>query len=97
MGEKELPREESKKILLTVPPDIYDLITKLGERMHRPRAAVVRDLLIEVKPVMVAMEKALAMAEEGKKERALGLMARLTGSVLQNLGTVLKGKGKKQP
>ena len=96
MGEEELPQEESKKILLTVPSDMYDLITKLGERMHRPRAAVVRDLLIEVKPILIAMERALALAEEGKKERALGLMTKMTGGVLQVLGNVLTGKGKKK-
>ena len=92
---KELEQDGSKKILLTVPPDLYEIITKLGERMHRPRAAVVRDILVEVKPILVAMEKALAMAEQGKREQVGRLMTKMTGNVLMTLGNVLTGKKKK--
>lgn len=93
----------SKRIALTVPEHIDTVLTEISSLTGMPKTALVIDLLEASIPAMKQTLDAIKLAQEGKRESAMGAMS----SLLIDMGFTInesqrefeefrQGKGEKQ-
>ncbi len=79
-----------KRLLLSLPPDFYDLISRVAKRLGTSRAALVRELLEQFRPWLETMQEALDKIAGGKKDEAKSLVQALATKVSSQLQEELK-------
>jgi hypothetical protein len=92
-----MPQTTSKRIALTLKPQVYRTVERLGKSQNKAMASVIAELLEEQEAILRVMADAFDAAVSGKKTQALQKMQALTGQALENLGGVMQGKKKGRP
>lgn len=85
----QLPQRPSQRVLLSLPPDLYNTVTRLSKAMSKPRAEIIRELLGEMKPALEIMADGLEQAKKGQKRKALLAMQKMTGEALKELAEAI--------
>ncbi len=93
------PKSAPHRVLLSLPTELYETVTRLANAMEKPRAELIRDMLADQQAILGAMANALEHAKAGHKEQAQRGLAQMTGEALKQVGEVFapeKGKKRKQ-
>ncbi len=91
------PKSAPHRVLLSLPTELYDTVTRLARAMEKPRAEVIRELLAEQHSILDAMATTFEQAKAGHKEQVAKGLQKLTGEALKELGSVMsppKGRRK---
>lgn len=83
------PKSAPHRVLLSLPTELYDTVTRLARAMDKPRAEVIRELLAEQQPILDVMATTFEEAKAGHKEQAARGLKKLTGEALKGLGEVM--------
>lgn len=70
-------KPQKKRIALTVPDDLDQVISQISELTSMPKTAVILDLVQSAMPMMLQTVQALQQAKAGNKESAMDVMAGL--------------------
>lgn len=91
------PKSAPHRVLLSLPTELYETITRLASAMDKPRAEVIRELLAQQQPLLDVMATSFEHARAGHQEQALRGLQELTGEALKGLGAVMSpSKGRKK-
>ena len=91
------PKSAPHRVLLSLPTDLYETITRLAGAMEKPRAELIRDMLADQQSILNAMADALEQAKAGHKEQAMKGLTQMTGEALKQVGEVFSPrKGRKR-
>lgn len=94
------PKNTPHRVLLSLPTDLYNTISRVSAAMEKPRAEIIRDLLAEQQPILEHMATMLEQAKVGKLDQAMKGWQKMTGEALKGLGVLMsppdikKGKPK---
>lgn len=83
------PKSAPHRVLLSLPTELYETVTRLSRAMDKPRAEVIRELLAEQQSILDMMATTFEQAKAGHKEQAARGLQRLTGEALKGLGEVM--------
>ena len=83
------PKSAPHRVLLSLPTELYETVTRLSRAMEKPRAEVIRELLAEQQPILDLMATTFEQAKAGHKEQVAKGLQKLTGEVLKELGSVM--------
>ena len=59
------PKNTPHRVLLSLPTDLYNTISRVSAAMDKPRAEIIRDLLAEQQPILEHMATMLEQAKGG--------------------------------
>ena len=93
------PKSAPHRVLLSLPTDLYETVSRLSSAMGKPRAELIRDMLADQQAILNAMADALEQAKAGHKEQAQRGLAQMTGEALKQVGAMFapeKSKKRKQ-
>ncbi|MCW5799763.1 MAG: hypothetical protein KIT40_14790 [Nitrospira sp.] len=91
------PKSTPHRVLLSLPTELYNTISRVSAAMDKPRAELIRDLLADQQPVLEMIAEAIEQAKAGQKEQALRGMQKITGEALKQVGDLLSpSKGRKR-
>lgn len=82
-------KRATQRVLLSLPPELYDTISRLSAAMEKPRAEIIRELLAQQQPMLDLMANAFEQAREGHKEKAAVALQKLAGEALMGLGEAM--------
>jgi len=91
------PKSAPHRVLLSLHTELYDTVTRLARAMEKPRAEVIRELLVEQQSILDVMATTFEQAKVGHKEQVTKGLQKLTGEALKELGVVMsppKGRRK---
>jgi Ribbon-helix-helix protein, copG family len=77
------------RVLLSLPTELYETVTRLSLAMDKPRAEVIRELLAQQQAILDMMATTFEQAKAGHKEQAARGLQRLTGEALKGIGEVM--------
>ena len=77
------PKNTPHRVLLSLPTDLYETISRVSAAMEKPRAEIIRDLLSEQQPILEHKAKA------GKLDQAMKGWKKMTGEALKGLGVIM--------
>jgi len=83
------PKNTPHRVLLSLPTDLYNMITRVSAAMDKPRAEIIRDLLAEQQPILEHMATMLEQAKAGKLDQAMKGWQKMTGEALKGLGLLM--------
>ena len=83
----------SKRIPISLKPELYDLISDLAELQNKPMSRVIVDLVEETKPALVLLRDAIKEVRESDNKE--DVLKRLGASILLD-GTEQLGKLSKE-
>lgn len=83
------PKNTPHRVLLSLPTDLYNTISRVSAAMDKPRAEIIRDLLAEQQPILDHMATMLEEAKAGKLEQAMKGWEKMTGEALKGLGMLM--------
>ena len=83
------PKNTPHRVLLSLPTDLYNTISRVSAAMEKPRAEIIRDLLAEQQPILEHMATMLEQAKAGKFDQAMKGWQRMTGEALKGLGVLM--------
>jgi metal-responsive CopG/Arc/MetJ family transcriptional regulator len=63
------PKNTPHRVLLSLPTDLYETISRVSAAMEKPRAEIIRDLLSEQQPILEHMATMLEQAKAGNSIR----------------------------
>jgi len=90
MAKRGRPATMPKRLLLSLPPDLYELISRVAGRMGMSRAGMVRELIEAQRPGVEMLEKALDKIAGGQKGEAMSLVKALVGQLHGQLDEAMK-------
>lgn len=91
------PKRAPHRVLLSLPTDLYDTVSRLSRAMDKSRAEMIRELLAQQQPILDVMATTFEHAKAGHKEEAAKGLQQLTGDALKGLGAVMSPpKGRKR-
>ena len=85
----------SKRVVLSLRPDTYAIVKRLGNAQHKPMARVITEMLEQQTQILQMMTQAFEAATAGKTAEAAAALQQMTGSALTQLGAVMTKKKKK--
>src|SRR5581483_2522673 len=85
----------SHRVLLSLPTELYQTISRLSQAMEKPRAEVIREMLEEQQLMLLSLATALEEAKEGHKEKAAQAIQKMAGNALIGLGEMMSSKRRK--
>ena len=85
-------KRATQRVLLSLPPELYDTISRVSAAMEKPRAEIIRELLAQQQPMLDVMAKAFEEAKEGHKEKAAVALQKLASEALMGLGEAMSPK-----
>ena len=94
------PRSAPHRVLLSLPTELYETVSRLSAAMEKPRAELIRDMLADQQAILDVMATALEQAKAGHKEQAMKGLTQMTGEALKQVGEVFsqeKGRKRKNP
>ncbi|MBX3335865.1 MAG: hypothetical protein KF876_17170 [Nitrospira sp.] len=91
------PKNTPHRVLLSLPTDLYDTISRVSAAMEKPRAEIIRDLLSEQQPILEHMATMLEQAKAGKLDQAMKGWQKMTGEALKGLGLMMAPPELKKP
>lgn len=80
----------SKRIALSVPPELHKIIEELSELQSIPKTKVILSLLEEIQPQLEALRDALKAVKEGRNPNKI--LAGMFADSFAELGAFLKGE-----
>ena len=83
------PKNTPHRVLLSLPTDLYNTISRVSAAMDKPRAEIIRDLLAEQQPILEHMATMLEKAKAGKLDQAMKGWQKMTGEALKGLGVLM--------
>ena len=83
------PKSAPHRVLLSLPTELYETVTRLSRALDKPRAEMIRELLAEQQSLLDMMAKTFEEAKAGRKEQAAKGLQKLTGEALKGLGEVM--------
>ena len=83
------PKSAPHRVLLSLPTELYETVTRLARAMDKPRAEVIRELLAEQQPILDMMATTFEHAKAGHKEQVAKGLQKLAGEALKDLGEVM--------
>ena len=83
------PKSAPHRVLLSLPTELYETVTRLAQAMEKPRAEVIRELLAEQQPMLDLMATTFEQAKAGHKEQVAKGLQKLTGEALKGLGEAM--------
>ena len=83
------PKNTPHRVLLSLPTDLYNTISRVSAAMDKPRAEIIRDLLAEQQPILEHMATTLEQAKAGKLDQAMKGWQKMTGEALKGLGVLM--------
>ena len=83
------PKNTPHRVLLSLPTDLYNTISRVSTAMEKPRAEIIRDLLSEQQPILEHMATMLEQAKAGKLDQAMKGWKKMTGEALKGLGVIM--------
>jgi len=83
------PKNTPHRVLLSLPTDLYNTISRVSAAMEKPRAEIIRELLSEQQPILEHMATMLEEAKAGKLEQAMKGWQKMTGEALKGLGMLM--------
>lgn len=83
------PKNTSHRVLLSLPTDLYETISRVSAAMEKPRDEIVRDLLGEQQPILEHMATMLEQAKAGKLDQAMKGWKKMAGEALKGLGVIM--------
>lgn len=78
----------SHRVLLSLPTDVYESLSRLSRAIEKPRAEIIRELIVEQREIFGLMAEAIEKAKAGKSEKAVVALQNVTGDALIKLGMV---------
>lgn len=91
------PKNTPHRVLLSLPTELYDTVSRVSAAMDKPRAELIRDLLADQQPILEMLAEAIEQAKAGQKEQALRGMQKITGEALRQVGELISPvKGRKR-
>lgn len=91
------PKRAPHRVLLSLPTELYDTVSRLSRAMDKPRAEVIRELLAQQQPILDVMAATFEQAKAGHMEQAAKGLQQLTGEALKGLGEAISPrKGRKR-
>ncbi len=84
------PATAPKRLLLSLPADLYALISEVAKRVGSSRAGVVRELVEEARPGLEMLKEAVDKIAGGKKGEAVSLIRALVGKIHAQLDEEMK-------
>lgn len=91
-----MPQTTSKRIALTLKPQVYRTVERLGKAQNKAMASVIAELMEEQEPMLRLMADAFEAATQGKVEKAGRLLQVLGGKAVENLGLEMQAFGKEK-
>ena len=73
--------ERRKRIALSVPPDMEELLDKISELTGQPKTKIILEMLEQYVPILEQMLKALEQIRDNK-ENALSIVQKFAGDLL---------------
>ncbi len=89
------PATTPKRLLLSLPPDLYELISGAATRLGTNRARLVRELIEEARPGLVMLNEAIDKITGGEKEDAVSLVSAMLGKLRGELDAAGRSLGEK--
>jgi hypothetical protein len=83
------PRKGIHRMMLSLDTPTYEAIRAFAEAAEKPMSTVVRDAMIEMQPILLAMTKALEAQKAGRPQAGVRALGRALGDAFAG---VLKGK-----
>jgi len=83
------PKSAPHRVLLSLPTELYETVTRLARSMDKPRAEVIRELLADQQHILNVMATTFEQAKAGQKEEAARGLQKLTGEALKGLGEMM--------
>jgi len=83
------PKTAPHRVLLSLPTELYDTVTRLSQALEKPRAEVIRELLAEQQSMLDMMATTFESAKAGHKQEAAKGLQKMTGKALKELGEVM--------
>ncbi len=83
------PKTTPHRVLLSLPTDLYNTISRVSAAMEKPRAEIIRELLAEQQPILEHMATMLEQAKAGKLDQAMKGWQKMTGEALKGLGVLM--------
>lgn len=63
-----MPSRQNPRVNLTLPPDVLEIVQSYSEVVGKPTSTMIRDLLIEMLPMMRATVEVARKSEQERKE-----------------------------
>ena len=83
------PKNTPHRVLLSLPTNLYETISRVSAAMEKPRAEIIRELLAEQQPILEHMATMLEQAKAGKLDQAMKGWQKMTGEALKGLGLLM--------
>lgn len=80
-----MAKQRSKRIALTVPADLDEVLTKLSAATNQPKTSIILELLSDTAPALNQVLVAIEQAKQGQQELALKTMAEFMGKATLDL------------
>lgn len=90
------PKSTPHRVLLSLPTDLYNTISRVSAAMEKPRAEIIRELLAEQQPILEHMATMLEQAKVGKLDQAMKGWQKMTEEALKGLGVLMSPPDIKQ-
>ena len=90
------PKNTPHRVLLSLPTDLYNTISRVSAAMDKPRAEIIRDLLAEQQPILEHMATMLEQAKAGKVYQAMKGCQKMSGEALKGQGEIMSPPDIKQ-
>ena len=81
MAKRGRPATTPKRLLLSLPPDLYELISGAAARLETNRARLVRELIEQARPALVMLNEAIDKITGGKADEAVSLVSAMLGKL----------------
>jgi hypothetical protein len=95
MAKRGRPATTPKRLLLSLPPDLYELISGAAARLGTNRARLVRELIEETRPALVMLNEAIDRITGGKSEEAVSLVSAMLGKIRGEVDAADRSLGEK--
>lgn len=67
---------KNKRVALTLPPEIYDVLSEISLLMGQPKTSLITEILVDSLPVFQTLVIALKQAKDGQQKLALETTAK---------------------
>lgn len=76
---------KNKRVALTLPPELDDILTQLSELTATPKTAIITEILTDTMPVFMEVIKAIKQSKEGQNQLAIETAAKFLQNASQTL------------
>lgn len=82
-----MPRDRSRRLMLSVPPELDGTLDRLAAATDKPRATLVTDLLLEMRPQLDDLARVIGNVRSGRVAAAKQALRHMMGNAFAEMMT----------